>query len=102
MGGNPAGDRTIPELMILLCYWRHQHGRIAVDKGGIRWAALTADGANGPIRWYIDTEALWDELRPVVDQRGWIELARESRPGHLEPLNPWQTRVLRELGKMEL
>ena len=102
MGGNPAGDRTVPELMVLLCRWRHQDGRIAVDRGGIRWAALTADGANGPIRWYIDTEALRDELRPVPDQRGWLELARESRPGHWEPLTPWQGRVLRELGKMEL
>jgi hypothetical protein len=33
MGGNPAGDRSAPELMIYVCACRHRENRISIDKG---------------------------------------------------------------------
>ena len=102
MGGDPSGERTTTGGLVRLCAPRHLMHRLSVDRHTIRWEGLTDRGADGPIRWLIETEALWDAVRPVPDQVGEIELAREAEPYHLEPLTPWQESVLSELATMDL
>ena len=101
MGGDPSGERTTTAGLIRLCAPRHFMHRMAVDRRTIRWEGLTDRGADGPIRWLIDTEALWDDVRPIPDQVGEIELARERVPFEYEPMTPWQERLLRELAQMQ-
>src|SRR5216110_2341889 len=73
MGGNPAGDRSLAALMLLVCSARHKENRIAIDRGTLRWRALTRAGANGPVAWDVDRDA----MRVIADGRAddWIELA---------------------------
>lgn len=53
IGGNPAGDRTDPASMVLLCLERHQ-GTISVDAVVLAWEPLDARlGADGRIAWYL-------------------------------------------------
>ena len=96
IGGNPNGDRSNPELMVYLCRARHRELRIALDRGTLRWRALTTDGANGPIAWDVDGEAM--KLKAPAD--GWIEVAREIRNGVTEALTPFQRSVLLMLAGM--
>lgn len=105
MGGNPAGDRSEAALMVQLCDWRHQRGRIAVDRGTLRWRAQTDEGANGPIAWEVDGEALqpFGEIPKVAHvfvPHGWIVVATERSIGVLQPLEDWQRVILHELAKM--
>lgn len=107
MGGNPKGDRSQPELMVLVCSARHRENRIAIDRGTVRWRALTAAGADGPIAWDIDAEALQPlgrlpspEWSKVFLTQGWYEVGRELWPGRLAPIDSVQARVLAELAKM--
>lgn len=101
MGGNPAGDRSVAELMIRVCIKRHRESVYSIDRGGISWEALSADGANGPIRWLIDGDRIPDALRPV-EIRGVTayELAREVKPYEYESLTPWQRGLLLTLATM--
>lgn len=73
MGGDPSGDRSAPELMILICNWRHRVSRYSIDKKTLRWRPLTADGANGLIAWEARVPWLFGE--------DWREIARELGPG---------------------
>lgn len=105
MGGNPKGDRSVPALMLLLCVWRHQQGRIAIHRGTLRWVALTEAGADGPIKWEVDGEALqpFGEIARVADvfvPHGWLTVATERKLGQIEPLEDWQRVILTELSKM--
>lgn len=107
MGGNPAGDRSLPELLVYLCRVRHREGRISIDRGTLRWVPLTDKGANGPIAWELDGEALhpfgsFAHMPGVFLPHGWIEIARERAPGELAPLRDWQRRVLENLSAMKL
>lgn len=89
MGGNPEGDRSIAELMMLLCAWRHRSGRWAVDRGNVKWEARTERGADGPVAWYLATA------------KGWELIALESAVQVLEPLQRHQKAALRGLAEME-
>lgn len=111
IGGNPAGDRSVAEKLVYLCRMRHREGRIAIDRGTLRWRPLTGHGANGAIAWDLDGEALWPLgvapsfllASPAVwVPRGWIEIARETAPGELEPLKDWQRALLIKLSSMTL
>lgn len=97
MGGNPLGDRSLPSIMVLLCVHRHQDGAVSRHKGTLKAQYLTASKFNGPVAWLIDTNAAG-----VTHRRGqhWKEVARESAPGVLEPLTPWQLGVLTMLATM--
>lgn len=108
LGGNPAGDRSVPEKLVYLCRMRHREGRISIDQRTLRWRALTAAGANGPIAWDLDGSALQPfgtvttEAPDVFLPHGWIEVARETAPGELAPLEDWQRRTLVNLSAMRL
>lgn len=84
MGGDPTGERSAPELMILICNWRHKESHISIDKKSIRWVPLTAAGSNGPVEWQAKADGVEE----------WTVLARESEPGRLLPLDPWQRALL--------
>jgi hypothetical protein len=100
MGGNPAGDRTVPELMVLVCSARHRENRIAMDRGTLAWRPLTDQGANGPIAWEIDCDALEPSMAGIY--RGWRQLARERAIHVYEPLDEWQAHTLKRLAEMLL
>lgn len=94
MGGNPAGDRTDRATMVLVCRQRHRVGRVALDRGTLRWEALTELGAEGPIAWFVDAAA----VRHPGD--GEIEVGREVRVQQIAELTPTQRALLIELSEM--
>lgn len=103
MGGDPTGDRSLPELMLYLCKHRHQDGAVSIHKGTLRARPLTAAGTNGPIAWDVDSETLFPGLyRNIVKEARWFEAARETKVQQLEPLSAKQQIVLERLGEMEL
>src|SRR3990167_729001 len=75
-GGNPAGDRSRANGLILLCRHRHQDGAVSRHAGTLRAVALTPEGMNGPIAWEVDASAVYPELKPF--ETGWFEIAREE------------------------
>lgn len=98
-GGNPAGDRSLPELMIYLCRARHRQNSISIDRGTLRWVALTSAGADGRIHWLIDWHAASPSEARATDPK-WVTLAFEIAPGIHGPFNPWQREMLHELADM--
>lgn len=109
-GGNPAGDRSEPAGMINLCSWRHQTAPVSLHAGNIRCVPLTAEGTAGPVSWMIHRKAVFKCLTmavgfgvlEVVRRSQWLELAREERPGRIEPLEGWQRLVLDSLATMDV
>lgn len=93
MGGNPAGDRSDERTMVQLCEHRHQFGTVSRHKGSLRAVYLTEEGYNGPVAWEICDGTLTSDI--------WEEVARESKPGVLEPLTRWQSGVLANLATMD-
>lgn len=55
MGGDPTGERSTSAGMIYLCSWRHKDGPVSIDRGTLRWEALTERGADGPVRWILNS-----------------------------------------------
>lgn len=103
MGGNPEGDRSTPDRMILLCTHRHQDGAVSLHKGTLWAKPLTAEGYNGPVRWLIDAATLFPGLyRYVTKAARWAELGDESAPGVFDVavLSAAQVRVLEQLATM--
>lgn len=105
MGGNPKEDRSLPELMIQVCVARHREHKIAIDKGTLQCRPLTDAGTDGPVAWWVSIE---DLMNPNVDfdafgadSDGWIELARETMPGHFEVFTDQQREILEFLADME-
>lgn len=86
MGGDPTGERSQPELMILLCIRRHRESAISIDKGTLECQPLTAAGTAGPVSW-------WLKLRDGE----WWELAREWKPHAIERLNVGQRGLVETL-----
>lgn len=99
MGGSPKGEVDDEKNMIRLCVWRHQQGRIAVHRGTLKWDPLTEDGANGPVEWFIDPEALGLSLASVrID--GMVSIAIETSRGVIKPPDPWERAILLQLAQM--
>lgn len=96
MGGDPTGERSTPEKMLLICNVRHKEGAISIDKGSLRWEALTDAGANGPIAWSIDIGRFSGGMLAAGT---WIEIAREASRGVLAPLTENQCAILESLNK---
>lgn len=99
IGGNPKGDRSTADLLILLCDHRHQYGAVSRHKGTMRTRALTTAGMNGPVAWDVDLNAL---RRRAGHLGKWMEVARETAVQKLELLTPYQREVLEQLAEMEL
>lgn len=89
MGGDPTGERSLPERLICVCNWRHKDGQFAIDKKKLRAVPLTAAGANGPVAWEM-----------FLDISGWFELARETAVQVLAPIEPNRISILTDLAKM--
>ena len=107
MGGNPAGDRSAPELMMLLCACRHKENAVSIDRGTLKWVPLTADGANGPVAWYISASVIPEARSLGPDARlrldwDFYNVARERSVGVLEPLDAVQRVLLGLLAEMRL
>ena len=97
MGGNPAGDRTDTAILVLLCSARHKENIVSIDNKGLRWTALTRDGADGPIAWDVDMRAFGGKWEKAPR---WKRVARETARG-----GPWDVldrETLEQLAGMEL
>ena len=92
MGGNPLTDRNHTPNMVLLCTHRHQFGPVSFHKGTLRVMFLSRDGFDGPVKWMLNRGP----------ESVFRELARERRPGVLEPPTDWQNRMLDVLSELEL
>lgn len=98
IGGNPAGDRSVPELMVYVCAARHRENPVSIDRGSLRWEPLTEEGANGPIAWHV-------RARPGLitgPQLEWFLVAVETAPHVYEAFSPAQRSVLTRLAEMTL
>lgn len=93
MGGNPAGDRSTPSLMVLLCPFRHKENRYSIDRGLLKWEPLTDQGADGPIRWLM---AVNDPREP------WFCVARETAVQQWEKFTSQQRAQLTRLAEMDI
>lgn len=118
IGGNPAGDRSAPELLVSLCLHRHQDGAVSRHKGTLRSRYLSTRGNNGPLAWDVDCAYVLEALRRaglglpdgglLIEAHDpnsrveFVEVAREVKVQQLGPLAPWQTAVLKQLAEMEL
>ncbi len=71
MGGDPNGDRMVPENLILLC-WLHHQGPVCLEHHDLKVEPLTKAGCNGPVEFYERAK------------RGWRLVARERAVGILE------------------
>jgi hypothetical protein len=89
MGGDPTGERSLPAGLICVCNWRHKESTYSIDKGTVRWVALTSAGANGPVAWEVE-----------IDSGRWLEVARESAVQVLEPITLAGQYVLKMLAEM--
>lgn len=95
MGGNPSGDRSTAAGLILLCNHRHQDGAVSRHKGTLRIKPLTRAGMNGPVAFWVDLAAVYGFRKAQ-----WKEVARETAPRQLEPLERWQLDALQMLAEM--
>lgn len=109
MGGNPSGDRSLAESMVLLCVTRHQDSLTSVHRGTIRTVYLTDRSYAGPVAWLVDsgTLARYRHLLPArcqglcIDAEGFVEVAREIGQNLLAPLEDWQEQLLCLLATMD-
>lgn len=101
MGGNPAGDRSDPSKLILMCVARHRANRISVDKGTLRIRPLNKRaGYGGPCAFDVDKRellGLYAVARPL-----WMELGRETARHVWEPFTDVQRAMLARLEEMKL
>ena len=89
MGGNPKGDRSDSDRMLLLCVDRHLNSKFSWHHGTVRWEPLDPlRGADGPVRWLIH---LGDRTL-VVD---------EVDAGILGELDTDQRSILTKLARLE-
>lgn len=105
MGGNPEGDRSQPEKMILVCACRHRENAVSLDRGTLACVPLTADGTAGPVKWLIQTS----EVPTRFTRHGeryltpdWLELFREDAIGRGVPSPGRTPEILRWLASMEV
>lgn len=72
-GGDPTGERSKAELMILLCPARHRTSAWSVDQKTLRWTPLTDAGSDGPVAWaFRDKDGSWVEVaREREGDRRW-------------------------------
>ncbi len=97
MGGNPSLSRTTRKTMLLLSRRRHKEHKFSVDQKSLKWEALTDDGTDGPIRWWIDVERLPEDFRAkwmLMPLDGWLLLATESAPHVWIPFTAEQQAIL--------
>jgi hypothetical protein len=99
MGGNPREDRSTPDRMMLLCSARHKENSVSIDRGTLRWRALTKDGAAGPVAWEVQHHERW---AGSPWRQKWVEVARETAVQSIEPPVAWQFAILQQLAKMEM
>lgn len=99
MGGDPTGEASQPELMLLLCKWRHQDAPVSRHAGTMKTTYRTDAKNDGPLIFAVDLFAVYPGL--YAKPGAWLEVARESEPGVLEPLTLDGEQVLNDLAEMK-
>lgn len=105
MGGNPAGDRSKADLMLLVCGARHKDNIASIDKGNLRWRPLTARGSNGPVAWDLHVQMIERSSTGFLATDvgiEWIELAVETAPHQYKTLKATQAVLLKWLSGMDV
>lgn len=102
MGGDPTGDRTQPDRLILLCNWRHKLSKFSLDRSGIKCEPLTDNGTRGRVAWLVQKHTLPISVtdEEIMLANGWIEVAVELSPHVFRPFTSEQLAVLRYLATM--
>lgn len=95
MGGDPTGQKSLPEGLILLCPFRHKENRISVDRGTLRIVPNTDARLAGPCTFYVQQSAV---LPGAADR--WVEVGRETARHVFEPFTPAQKAILTKLAGM--
>lgn len=85
MGGDPTGERSLPERMIYVCNWRHKESPVSIDKKKLRAMPLTAAGTDGPVAWEARVDDEWTEL--ARERVGWPLQVSAWGSGYLEILS---------------
>lgn len=102
MGGDLTGERSHPDLLLLLCSARHRENIVAIDRGSLRWLEIGRDAADDPlIAWEVDRHAIEPHYLARSDEPVWMELARETALHVFEPFTHEQLAILRTLAEME-
>lgn len=102
MGGNPKGDRSKADKLILMCAARHQENAVSVHHGTLRVRPLTEAGTAGPCAFLVAAEKVpWDTVAHALGA-GWVEVGRETSLHVFERFTPEQGQILRRLGEMKL
>lgn len=103
MGGNPAGDRSHRDRLVLVCSARHREHGVSIDRGTLRWREIARDANGRPlIAWEVDRRALELGDAFMGGEPEWMELARETALHSYEPFTGEQGRILRLLAVMRL
>lgn len=102
MGGDPTGERSSRELLILMCAHRHQHGAVSFHKGTLRTRYLSPAKNDGPIAFEVDLDVVSPGSRIGDREARWCEVARERAVQELEWLTPKQQVILERLAEMQL
>lgn len=101
-GGNPAGNRSVAELMVYLCRERHRTNPFSIDKGTIAWEPLRKrEGANGLIRWLVDVALLRYYVeggqRPSTTRLSTVAVETSIGTAVIEPGREWVFEALRSM-----
>jgi len=96
-GGNPKGDRSTPDKMILLCAPRHRENPISLDRGTVQIVPSTPAGTRGPCAFWVERKAL---RLPPAEWR-YFCVGVETAPHIFEPFTPEQLAVLNRLREMK-
>jgi len=107
IGGDPTGDRSQSDRMILLCSARHRENRVSLDRKTLRIVPLRKDGYAGPCAWYVSAGAvptcavLGPGLRLSEDKDFYLVAIEKARHS-FEPFSYAQRQILGALAGMLL
>jgi hypothetical protein len=91
-GGDPSGERSALKFLIAVCAPRHRESRMSIDKRTIKVTPLTAAGANGPVRIFVDVNALDKGIASKKPK--WVAVGTETSIGIWEEFTPQQISIL--------
>lgn len=98
-GGNPLGDRSEVDRMILLCAPRHRENPVSLDRETVHVHPLTAAGTRGPCRFSVYTPACKLKVGTTIET--WFVVATETAPHLFEPFTEEQLAILNHLRAMK-
>jgi hypothetical protein len=97
--GGDHGLRSGTDNLICLCRLRHRESRISIHAGTLRVEALSVDGMNGPVRWWVNV-AILDNPFAKLEDADWQCVAEESSVRVLKPPTADQGALLERIKEL--